>query len=461
MVYVMLAAGLGLFVVAALWIGALAIWRIVWRPSVTSVPGYPEPPLPSAVITLVHGTWAPRAPWTRSDSELCRTLQHTLAGDAVFRAFRWSGRNSFRARRKAAGELRIHLHQSLTKWPEARHYIIGHSHGGNVMFYALRDHELGQAVHGVVCLSTPFIHARPRVLGRLTGLIRFAAPFGILLYASLLLDALWPRRAEGWDVLLFFTSIVGACFAFLRWDTLVDYLLKELTPATLDRGRVLIIRAGADEASLGLAVLPIISWAISHLWLLPAQIAATVIDVVTSWAKRAYGLASRLKYWAAGGLALALIGGITSSAMQTGPKTVQYLLVAIAAAGGLLALTWLLMMLVGSAAAYLVLFGWIMAAVVFAPFPLLFALALLPFGVEFAAAGLVLELTAETTPPGTWTVHHIESQERKDHQDTSGESLAGIAPAQAVLMHSQSYTDPSALQVLARWMKERQTSMGR
>lgn len=46
--------------------------------------------------------------------------------------------------------------------PSAKHILIGHSHGGNVALYALREPLVANAVKRLVLLGTPFLTVRPR-----------------------------------------------------------------------------------------------------------------------------------------------------------------------------------------------------------------------------------------------------------------------------------------------------------
>lgn len=128
----------------------------------TIEPHRDEPPGPSLVVTLVHGTFAPDAPWTEPGSELCRELRDALGSGVVLERFRWSGKNTHGARQAAATELRALLSRQADQYPDARLCIVAHSHGGNVALYALRDERVGARVQGVVCLATPFICTEPR-----------------------------------------------------------------------------------------------------------------------------------------------------------------------------------------------------------------------------------------------------------------------------------------------------------
>src|SRR4051812_25853259 len=90
------------------------------------------------IVTLVHGTFARHAKWTFEQSNLCQTLRTSLDNRVLFKRFEWSGRNSLSARLAAARRLRSELSQSFTEHPTAKHYVIGHSHGGYIALRALR-----------------------------------------------------------------------------------------------------------------------------------------------------------------------------------------------------------------------------------------------------------------------------------------------------------------------------------
>jgi hypothetical protein len=122
------------------------------------------------VITLVHGTFAINAEWTRPGSRLREVVQDRLGGptNVQFHVFRWGGllgswiNNGHRYRIQAGDQLRSDLLRTLEGNRNAKHFIIAHSHGGNVALYALRDLRLQKAIRGVVCLATPFVHCEAR-----------------------------------------------------------------------------------------------------------------------------------------------------------------------------------------------------------------------------------------------------------------------------------------------------------
>jgi hypothetical protein len=116
-------------------------------------------------VTLVHGTFAREADWVKDDSFLSRSILDSLGAETTLVVpFSWSGSNSHAARILAGEELRQHLHRLQSIAPSARHHIIAHSHGGNVVLYATRNRKIRNLVESVVFLGTPFIHAAPRTL---------------------------------------------------------------------------------------------------------------------------------------------------------------------------------------------------------------------------------------------------------------------------------------------------------
>src|SRR5450432_3040238 len=119
----------------------------------------------TTIVHLVHGTWPygwifqwrnrfrlfPRrictkryksakrraAAWFHRRSAFRKEVTFALGVEAIkFVSFRWSGANSFTARRDAAGRLRQHLCRWVALYPNACHLIVAHSHGGTVAVLA-------------------------------------------------------------------------------------------------------------------------------------------------------------------------------------------------------------------------------------------------------------------------------------------------------------------------------------
>lgn len=99
------------------------------------------------VVITVHGTFAEEGPkgqpcWWQTDSQLMSDIEEELGKDALtFEPFTWEdegrlGPNSERERRRAGARL---LEEKLLKHEKAGqpYHLIGHSHGGSVIWHAL------------------------------------------------------------------------------------------------------------------------------------------------------------------------------------------------------------------------------------------------------------------------------------------------------------------------------------
>ncbi len=146
------------------------------------------------VVTLVHGTFAnTESEWIQESGALCTALRGALDGVVVARRFEWTGRNRNADRRHAAADLARTLDEGLGAHPDARHFIIAHSHGGNVALGALRDPVRQRSMSGLVCLGTPFVRVSERNTGEaaapsLAGL--FVRAYVALLGTTLVLSAI-------------------------------------------------------------------------------------------------------------------------------------------------------------------------------------------------------------------------------------------------------------------------------
>ena len=116
------------------------------------------------IFVLVHGTFARDAGWTHPGSKMSVMLKNAIPGDALVTTFEWSGRNSHGARLFAGAELAQRLRLLRSLHPGASLHVVAHSHGGNVVAYALREAGVRDLLDGVVFLGTPFIIAIPRSL---------------------------------------------------------------------------------------------------------------------------------------------------------------------------------------------------------------------------------------------------------------------------------------------------------
>lgn len=124
------------------------------------------------IVFTVHGT-NDTAPSDKGEQwwQIGSAFQHRLLDlsaargrNPVVRPFRWDGANSDVARRRAGARLAAMARRALRDGGSVS--LIGHSHGGNVIAYALKDPELASAYRRgalqVVSVGTPFFQDRRR-----------------------------------------------------------------------------------------------------------------------------------------------------------------------------------------------------------------------------------------------------------------------------------------------------------
>lgn len=140
------------------------------------------------LIVLVHGTrftifdllskWSGSTDWTEKGSAFRKQIELHVRPDTLVEVFRWSGKNSHRKRRRAAGDLKVFLQRILAEQPDIDDIdIIAHSHGGNVALNALSGDQLAKRVSNLICLATPFITCLRRDLEPSQRLLKILAGF--------------------------------------------------------------------------------------------------------------------------------------------------------------------------------------------------------------------------------------------------------------------------------------------
>lgn len=181
-------------------------------------------------IITVHGTGDGEpadgdAKWWQPGSVFNRELLDAMraAGvSATVEAFRWNGKNSTTARRRAAFRLGKQL-------SEGGAVLIGHSHGGNVA----RDAFALRAVNasgGLVTVGTPFLRTKPqRIAAVLRPLFALAAVMSAVLFAL----AMGGYLVEGPDGQAFFDRPV--VFNTARALTLVTLVYIGASLASYER----------------------------------------------------------------------------------------------------------------------------------------------------------------------------------------------------------------------------------
>jgi hypothetical protein len=349
-------------------------------------------------IALVHGTFARGAAWTHENSLLCEGIRKGLSGSVEFHQFVWSGKNSTSARQKAGKALSTYMKAKIGEQPQAAHYIIAHSHGGNIAMYALRDSELQQSLSGLICLSTPFIHVRNRsfTAGGMESLTWGAilAMSILLAFVNLFIAIHFSPISEPvvWLIIgAIMVVFVGFLFMFSWWVSMADKLREQHTQPRLSSEMLLVIRSVGDEASFTLATSQFATWILN-------EVSRQFANFINRWANAGY--------------------------------FVSFLL-----------------------APFAFLFGFLLV-----PLAVLIAmLLLLPFGFQFACTNLLLDIGAESTPVGCWTVVQLEGD--ADAYSPLTLKIGKTSLVTTALMHSKPYDDLVALTAICQWIMQRRVAL--
>jgi hypothetical protein len=116
------------------------------------------------VLVLMHGTFSPDAEWTLPGSSLRSALEHEFNDELTITRFSWSGINSHAERILAAEKFGRFVREWCSSKEKTRLLVIAHSHGANVVRYALRDPFVARKVPAVLAIAAPFIEVGVRDL---------------------------------------------------------------------------------------------------------------------------------------------------------------------------------------------------------------------------------------------------------------------------------------------------------
>ncbi len=162
-------------------------------PAISTSPGVPD------LVLLVHGTFAAKdesvgESWwqigSRAFEGLRSRLPSSIALTGTSEVFHWTGENSERARIKAAVALLQKMKQMESQG--RGYHLVGHSHGGSVIWHALRLSTLGRIelkyLRSWTTVGTPFLRHKLHKVTRFSNLLRIG--LGILLVKPAYLTAL-------------------------------------------------------------------------------------------------------------------------------------------------------------------------------------------------------------------------------------------------------------------------------
>jgi hypothetical protein len=235
---------------------------------------------PRVVIILVHGTWALGSEWHRPNSDFVTSLMSALPigkGPYQLDRFLWAGGTSLIDRKRAITGLTNHLFRSTTKHAGVPHFLIAHSHGGNVALKTLlNETDLSKRVLGLCCVATPFILNDSNVAEASTPWSKWASKASRLVAISapaMISTALAPQlmgaAAFSWYVAVFSAILaLGAVFMLGRYFASIT----ERTTIPADGvdaelfEKLLFVRAAGDEASAALGAAYVIRSGLLAAW---------------------------------------------------------------------------------------------------------------------------------------------------------------------------------------------------
>ena len=259
-------------------------------------------------------------------------------------------------------------------------------------------------------MATPFLVARERDLGpgrteTYVGIILAVAFASPPILDALLASFAWSEALR--DVVKAVTLlllVMATMLMLLRWQARAQRLLKDLAPEALRPEKVLIVRTPADEASGFLIFGQFVSQLTVRVYVAAQRLTARIAATATRRSRRRWAVAGRPR-------AKRSSCTCSSSRMRRPPTAACPAGWSTLALGGffasMLLLTETLVLLVpvfgamGATAPLRIL-------VAFLTWPTIVILSLflvLPFGIDVALANILLDVTAETTPTGSWTVH--------------------------------------------------------
>jgi hypothetical protein len=396
------------------------------------------------IYVLMHGTWARNAAWCRDGSELRTTLVEAEAPAKVhFDEFEWTARNSSKARLAGASALRRRILELRAKFPGIPISLIAHSHAGNIAMLAMRDWAQADEISEVICLSTPFIHAAPRTLGRLAKPVVvslstvFAAPvayYGVVAFLRFVVPKASYEEVQqnqiyygSWGLAILIVTVL----LFMTAATLFSAQLGALHERNRDiadslrlptsiPARTLLLRNVADEAGNTLGATQLLSQLMS--------VSLNVLHVVgmpvfmdksdaSAWPRRLLSVA----LWVLGlTVVLAIVSPFSKLAGFDFDDYAKAPLIVIPL--GFLAVTLttgvallLIPVVVVAAGACMAAFGW-----------------------STALGAVSLHLSAEASPPGNWTVLQLSHE---------AVPLPGLNHA--------THSHPEALRAIAAWVRAR------
>jgi len=241
------------------------------------------------IVTLIHGTFAHDADWTNPGSYLYGFLYDLLGDRGEIRKLDWSGNNTVKSRYFAAIKLRNEIRASIVEYNgKVSHFIIGHSHGGNIALYAM-DNEVNAYVKGIYCLSTPIVNISKRKVGNITSKYYYLAPLGIIPWIQGYIEdaASFYFSQFAVEDVSFAILILLVCLLIAFTKVIIKYCDDMYNMVTypldyINSDNVHFFRTTNDEATAGLSFVNFTSWLITKLVIKPVNILYLFADLLSS-----------------------------------------------------------------------------------------------------------------------------------------------------------------------------------
>jgi hypothetical protein len=355
----------------------------------------PDADRAAVVVTCVHGTWASGTRWPELEDTLATAL--AAGGPVAIQYFEWSGRNSVRARARAAIDLRQRLLQQIARTPRARHLLIAHSHGANVVLHAVGGDPgtvitMRAALAGIVLLAPPLLDCtildRPEASANRLLLAAVTIVPVIVAASAFLRDALDISRVVQLAAVVVTTAIWLRLFRPGAVQRRAHALAGQLALPRFDFPG-LIVRASRDEATLALSSAGAFARIARQIW-------SRVLHLRTPFLRKDARRVHTAR--GTGPLARALFETVTLV-----PMSISWLLlVRDSAAGGrwfTVAATLPLAIVLATAA--MVIVGGSLVLLLVLP---VVSLLLWPFGIAPSAAAALLAVSVERLPTPAWQV---------------------------------------------------------
>jgi len=165
----------------------------------------------------------------------------------------------------AARRLTRLLADSCQDDDQASHYLIAHSHGGNIALWAANS-PLRGFIKGVACLSTPFLHIGPRWESGLVGVN--SAWLLVVLFIVWLYDRKYNLSLLALVSGIGVPVLIGFLLILLIWFRLeksIEFAQPNMVFPQEFQDRTLVLRAAGDEASQVLVAAQFGNWMVERI----------------------------------------------------------------------------------------------------------------------------------------------------------------------------------------------------